>query len=107
MRSNRTLEYLYTFLRLRSSEALGKSALAFPGSSISPGESYFPGCLKQNGWTRYTLPPLHKLTLVPIVGKHTLIPSCYSYAFLINVDVYYGEHPHGSEPDVCSAPEGL
>ena len=42
IRSNRTLECLEIYLRLRSSEALGKSALAFPGSSMSPGGIVFP-----------------------------------------------------------------
>ena len=40
--SNRTLKCLEIFLRLRSSEALGKSALAFPASSMSPGGIVFP-----------------------------------------------------------------
>ena len=42
IRSNRTLECLEIFLRLRSPEALGKSTLAFPGSSMSPGGIIFP-----------------------------------------------------------------
>ena len=33
---------LEIFLRLHSSEALGKSALAFSGSSMSPGGIIFP-----------------------------------------------------------------
>ena len=41
IRSNRTLECLEIYLRLRS-EALGKSALAFPISSMSPGGIVFP-----------------------------------------------------------------
>ena len=36
------------------SEALGKSALIFPGSSMSPGGIIFPRSLKQKGWTRKT-----------------------------------------------------
>ena len=42
IRSKRTLECLEIYLRLRSSEALVKSALAFPGSSMSPGGIVFP-----------------------------------------------------------------
>ena len=39
---NRTLECLEIFLRLRSFEALGRFALAFPESSVSPGEIVSP-----------------------------------------------------------------
>ena len=42
IRSNRTMECLEIYLRLRSSEALWKSALTFPGSSMSPGGIVFP-----------------------------------------------------------------
>ena len=87
IRLNRPLECLEIFLRLRSSEALGKFVLALFESSVSlwgivfprVSESYFPGSRKQKGWTRktmfvplgydtylkidrYTLQPLHKLT---------------------------------------------
>ena len=40
--SNRTLEYLEIFLRMCSSEALGKFALALPESSVSLQEIVFP-----------------------------------------------------------------
>ena len=42
IRSNRTLECLEIFLRLRYSEALEKFALAFPESLGSPREIVFP-----------------------------------------------------------------
>ena len=51
---NKTLEYLEVSLRLRSFEALGIFALAFPESSVNPWEVYFPGGLEQKGLTRKT-----------------------------------------------------
>ena len=42
IRSNRTLKCLEIFLRLRSSEALGIFALAFPESSVTLRRIVFP-----------------------------------------------------------------
>ena len=102
-----TLECLEIYLRLRSSEALGKSALAFPASSMSPGGIIFPRESEAEGVdSLYASTPPQTDTGTDC-GEARPHPSCYSYAFPINVDVYYGEHPHGSEPDICLAPEGL
>ena len=48
-RSNRTLECLEIFLRLRSSEALMKFTLAFPESSASLWGLVFPGKSEAEG----------------------------------------------------------
>ena len=85
IRSNRTLECLEIFLRLLSSEALGKSALAFPGSSMSPGGIVFPRESEAEGVDLlYASTPPQTDTVVPrlalIVGEarpHSFLLLCF------------------------------
>ena len=85
IRSNRKMECLEIYLRLCSSEALGKSALAFPGSSMSPGGIVFPRESEAEGVdSLYASTPSQTDTGTDCGGRMPH-PSCYSYASPINV----------------------